>query len=100
MNVLRFAAALVLFAAACSPAWSYASVQPAQVAQSDTLAPNQVTIPDPKNAAQPVDRPVLDIGVSDPNTQLILPRLLTDIINAVNSRTSANDFLRKVGHDM
>jgi hypothetical protein len=100
MSVLRFAAPLVLFAAACLPVWSYPSVQPAQVVQSDTLAPTQIAIPDPENAARPVDRPVLDIGVSDPNTQLILPRLLTDVIKAVNSRASADDFLRKVGHDM
>jgi hypothetical protein len=100
MNALRFGASLVLFAAACSPAWSYVSVQPVQAVQSDTPAPNQVVIPHPKNTAQPVDRPVLGIGLSDPNTQLILPQLLTDIINALNSRTSADDLLRKVGHDM
>ncbi|SFT81817.1 hypothetical protein SAMN05192563_1004153 [Paraburkholderia aspalathi] len=100
MSVLRFAAPLVLFAAACSSAWSYASVQPVPVVESNTLTPNQATASGPRNTAQPVDRPVLSIGVSDPNTQLILPRLLTDIINAVNSRVSANDFLRNVRHDM
>lgn len=32
----------------------------------------------------PTKPPRLSVGVSDPNTQLILPWFLTDIINAVN----------------
>ncbi|NPT43929.1 hypothetical protein GNZ12_21995 [Paraburkholderia sp. 1N] len=82
MTALRFAVPLILFTAACSPAWSDASVHLEQTAQPVTLVP----------------APVISVGVSDPNTQLILPWFLTDIINAINTRTSASDYLRTVGH--
>ncbi|MGU7782199.1 hypothetical protein [Burkholderia sp. PU8-34] len=39
---------------------------------------------------------VLSVGASDPDTQLILPWFLTDIINAVNTHQSASDFLRTI----
>ncbi|KWK68657.1 hypothetical protein WM16_25025 [Burkholderia ubonensis] len=40
--------------------------------------------------------PVLSVGVSDPDTQLILPWFLTDIINAVNTHESSGDFLHAI----
>ncbi|PCE30776.1 hypothetical protein [Burkholderia ubonensis] len=40
--------------------------------------------------------PVLSVGVSDPDTQLILPWFLNDIIDAVNTHESAGDFLHAI----
>jgi hypothetical protein len=81
MSTLRFAAALLLLATSCAPAWSYAGTTAAPSAQQNTVAA------EPANA-QSADKPRLTVGVSDPNTQLILPWFLTDIINAVNSHPS------------
>jgi hypothetical protein len=100
MNALRLATPLVLIALACSPAWSYGSVQLAQEAQPDTRAPTSAAAQDPHYAAPKADTPVITVGVSDPNTQLILPWFLTDIINAVNSHSSADEFLHNVGRGM
>ncbi len=97
MTALRFAVPLILFTAACSPAWSDASVHLEQT-QPDTLVPASVAVNDQKHTALPANAPVISVGVSDPNTQLILPWFLTDIINAINTRTSASDYLRTVGH--
>ena len=98
MSALRFAVPLILFTAACSPAWPDASVHLAQTAQPDTHAPTPVAVNDRNAIAPPANAPVISVGVSDPNTQLILPWFLTDIINAINSRASVNDLLRTVGH--
>jgi len=81
MTPLRFAASLLMFTALCAPAWSYAGTAVAPSPQQNTLAA------EPANA-QSTDKPRLTVGVSDPNTQLILPWFLTDIINAVNSHPS------------
>ena len=97
MTALRFIVPLILLTAACSPAWPDASTHLRQTAQPDTLVPAPVAVNDQKHTAPPANAPVISVGVSDPNTQLILPWFLTDIINAINTRTSAGDFLRTVG---
>ncbi|MGF6721117.1 putative lipoprotein [Paraburkholderia sp. GAS41] len=80
MKRFCFAAVLVLLTTACSSTGSPANTQP----DTDTYilhTPN-VTIP-----ADATSRPPrLTVGVSDPNTQLILPWFLNDIINLVNYR--------------
>ena len=38
-------------------------------------------------------QPVLSVGVSDPDTQLILPWFLADIVDAVNTHQSFGDLL-------
>ncbi|WP_186162916.1 hypothetical protein [Burkholderia gladioli] len=44
--------------------------------------------------------PRLTVGVSDPNTRLILPWFLADTIDAVNSRSSLNETLHKFKRDL
>ena len=51
------------------------------------------TAQNPPRAAPASKPPVLSVGVSDPDTQLILPWFLTDMIDAVNSHQSFGDFL-------
>ncbi|RDK03198.1 hypothetical protein [Paraburkholderia lacunae] len=103
MAALRFAALLVLLTAGCSPAWPNAGFRPAptaQTAQTDTPPPTPAAANDQRHAAPPKKAPVLSVGVSDPDTRLILPWFLTDIINAINTPTSASDFLRTFGHGL
>lgn len=38
----------------------------------------------------------LSIGVSDPGTKLILPWFVADLVNAVNQRTSPQDFAKSL----
>ncbi|MCX4160657.1 MULTISPECIES: hypothetical protein [Paraburkholderia] len=91
MKVFRSVAALIVFAAACSSAWSATSVP----TSSNTAA----TAQNPSRSA-PTPQPILKVGVTDPDTQLILPWFLTDTINAINARSSPSDLLRKLGHDL
>jgi hypothetical protein len=100
MTILRLAAPLFLFAACCAPAWSYASVLIAQSPQQNTLAPEPATAQEAQFNAHPSDRPILAVGVSDPNTQLILPWFLTDVINAVNSRSSFSNRMLTPNHTL
>lgn len=91
MKVFRSVTALIVFAAACSSAWSSTNVpgsSDAGVAVHDT------------GRGAPTAQPTLKVGVTDPNTQLNLPWFLTDTINAINARSSPNDLLRKLGHDL
>jgi hypothetical protein len=92
MKVFACAAALMLSAVVSTPAWSDANDVPAATATSHVSATNQ----SPSKAAEPV----LRVGVSDPNTQLILPWFLADIVDAINNRTPPADLLRKAGHDL
>ncbi|AFT89239.1 hypothetical protein [Paraburkholderia phenoliruptrix] len=92
------AAALALLLAACSSsAWPPAGEPVAQHVSSaaDTGAgtPAMRTAQNPPRAAPASKPPVLSVGVSDPDTQLILPWFLTDMIDAVNSHESFGDFL-------
>lgn len=92
MKVFRSAAALIVFAAACSSAWSSTTV-PASSDTAGAAARNT-------GRSAPTAQPILKVGVTDPNTQLILPWFLTDTINAINARSSPSDLLRKLGHDL
>lgn len=89
MKVFACAAAMMLSLAASTPAWSDANDVSAATA---TPAANQ-------NSSKAAE-PVLRVGVSDPNTQLILPWFLADIVDAINNRTPPADLLRKAGHDL
>jgi hypothetical protein len=93
MTPLRFVAPFVLLSAAWTPAWSYASVQVAQSPQQNMLAPYPATAHEPQDAAQASDKAIFTVGVGDPDTQLILPRFLTDLINAVNARSSPDELM-------
>ncbi|MCO5399504.1 hypothetical protein [Ralstonia soli] len=45
---------------------------------------------------EPVTRQRLHVGLSDPNTQLVLPWFLADLVDAVNQRTSPQDVAKKL----
>lgn len=78
------AVALVVLTAGCASTWSPANNQTAQRIPADT----DTYIPRANHGATRGDStskpPVLSVGVSYSDTQLILPWFLTDIINAVN----------------
>ncbi|CAB3673629.1 hypothetical protein [Paraburkholderia rhynchosiae] len=87
------AAAVAVLFAGCSSTWSPANGQTVQrvPASTETRASRTVhgaALPEP--ASRP---PVLSVGVSDPDTQLILPWFLADIVNAVNTHQSVGDLL-------
>ncbi|MGF7000780.1 hypothetical protein [Paraburkholderia sp. GAS32] len=100
MTALRSTVPLILLSAACSPAWPDASTHPGPTAQPDALVPAPVAVNDQKHTTPPANASILSVGVSDPNTQLILPWFLTDIINAINTQTSAGNFLRTAGRSI
>ncbi|WP_296224314.1 hypothetical protein [Ralstonia sp. UBA689] len=50
----------------------------------------------PRQAPAPTSQPTLRIGLSDPNTQLVLPWFLADLVDAVNQRTSPHDLAKKL----
>jgi hypothetical protein len=84
----------MIIAAASLPALGYAN---AEAHPSTRAGANECTTSaDPSitptgSASKP---PVLSVGVSDPNTKLILPWFLTEIVNAVNTHQSAHCFVR------
>jgi len=86
MKLLCFAAALVMLTAGCSSTSSPANNQTARPAPTDADA----YILHTTNGSMPGDStsrpPRLSVGVSYPDTQLILPWFLNDIINFVNYR--------------
>jgi hypothetical protein len=89
-------AALAVLAAGCSSTWSPANKQTTQhiPAYTDTCVPcanHGATHAD--STSKP---PVLSVSASDPDTQLILPWFLTDIINAVNAHESVGDLLHTI----
>ncbi|MGU7774506.1 hypothetical protein ACV229_30545 [Burkholderia sp. MR1-5-21] len=94
MRPLYATVALVVLAAGCSsvPANQQAARQiPPETHPCAPRASHCATL-----AAATSKPPVLSVGVSDPDTQLILPWFLTDIINAVNTHQSAGDFLHTI----
>lgn len=97
MTALRFVVPLILSTVACSPAWSDSGTRFGQPARPDSLLPSPVAVDDQKHTAKSMNISVIRVGASDPDTQLILPWFLTDIVNAMNARTSTGDFLRTVG---
>lgn len=85
MKPFCIAAALVLLNAGCASTWSPATNQTGRLslADSDTFVlhtTNDATLGD---SSKP---PRLTVGVSYPDTQLILPWFLNDMINFVNYR--------------
>jgi hypothetical protein len=86
MKPFCFAAALVVLTAGCAPTSSPANSQTARPGPADTDA----YILHATGGATPADStskpPRLSVGVSYPDTQLILPWFLNDIINFVNYR--------------
>jgi len=93
MKPFRFTAALVVLAAGCSSTWSPRTVQHIP-ADTDTCIP--CANHSPTRVDSTSKRPVLSVGVSDPDTQLILPWFLTDIVNAVNAHESVSDSLHTI----
>ncbi|MDB5783264.1 MAG: hypothetical protein JWQ50_3179 [Caballeronia mineralivorans] len=93
MRPFRFTAALVVLAAGCSSTWSPQTVQHIP-AGTDTCIP--CANHSPTRVDSTSKRPVLSVGVSDPDTQLILPWFLTDIVNAVNAHESVSDSLHTI----
>ncbi|KVR25279.1 hypothetical protein WK15_00985 [Burkholderia ubonensis] len=94
MKLLRATVALVVLVAGCSSA---PSTQPiARQIPPDAHTCASRASPCATRDAATSKPPVLSVGVSDPDTQLILPWFLTDIINAVNRHESSGDFLRAI----
>ena len=86
MKPFCFAAAFVVLTAGCSSTWSPANNQAARPSPANT----DTYILHTTNGAMPGDPtstpPRLSVGVSYPDTQLILPWFLNDIINFINYR--------------
>ncbi|KVX94839.1 hypothetical protein [Burkholderia ubonensis] len=94
MKLLRATVALVVLVAGCS---SVPATQPiARQIPPDAHTCASRASPCATRDAAASKPPVLSVGVSDPDTQLILPWFLTDIINAVNTHESSGDFLRAI----
>jgi len=86
MKPFCFAAALVVFTAGCSSALSPANNQVARPSPADTDAYILHTTNSSMPGYSTSKPPRLSVGVSYPDTQLILPWFLNDIINFVNYR--------------
>jgi hypothetical protein len=86
MKPLCFVAALVVLTAGCASTWSPANNQTARPGPADTdtyiLHTNDGVTPGDSTSRPPR----LSVGVSYPDTQLILPWFLNDIINFINYR--------------
>ncbi|MDN7183379.1 hypothetical protein M0D69_36310 [Caballeronia sp. SEWSISQ10-4 2] len=86
MKPFCVAAAFVVLTAGCSSAWSPANNQTARPSPANT----DTYILHTTSGAMPGDSmstpPRLSVGVSYPDTQLILPWFLNDIINFINYR--------------
>ncbi|TDN57730.1 hypothetical protein [Paraburkholderia sp. BL10I2N1] len=86
MKPFCFAAALVVLTAGCSSTLSPANNQTARPgpAETDTYILHATDGTTPGDSTSKPPR--LSVGVSYPDTQLILPWFLNDIINFVNYR--------------
>ncbi len=86
MKPFCFAAALVVLTAGCTATGSAANNQAAQPSPADT----NTYILHTTDGATPGDStskpPRLSVGTSYPDTQLILPWFLNDIVNFINYR--------------
>jgi hypothetical protein len=86
MKPFCFAAALVVLTAGCAPTWSPAGSQTARPGPAGTdtyILHTPGSAPSGDSTSRP---PRLTVGVSYPDTQLILPWFLNDIVNMVNYR--------------
>ena len=96
MKPYRFVAALAVLTAGCSSAWPPGNQTRVQPLPSETDAHVPCVNHGAARAGCTSKPPVLVVGVSDPDTQLILPWFLTDIVNAVNTHESVSDFLSTI----
>ena len=86
MKLFCFAAVLVVFIAGCASTPEPVDSQTAQPGPADTDSYILHT-PDRLMPGDSTSRPPrLSVGVSYPDTQLILPWFLNDIINVINYR--------------
>jgi hypothetical protein len=76
-----------IFAAGCSSTWPPSAERDARQVPPAAATSTTPTARTDQHASKPKP-PALSVGVSDPNTQLILPWFLADIINAVNAHQS------------
>jgi hypothetical protein len=86
MKPLCFATVLVVLVAGCASPSSPTSGRAPQPGPDDT---DTYILHSPEYSPRPVASsrpPRLTVGVSDPDTQLILPWFLNDIINFINYR--------------
>jgi hypothetical protein len=93
MKPFRSTAALVVLVAGCCSTSPPAPRQTVQPLRTDTHTCPPSANPNATRAEVESNPPRLRVGVSDPDTQLILPWFLTDIVNAVNTRESVSDLL-------
>lgn len=95
MKRYRYFGASMMAAAASFATVCYAGTQAAQIPPHRQTNECAVSAdPSITPTGSPSKPPVLSVGVSDPNTKLILPWFLTDIVNAVNTHQSAHCFAR------
>ena len=61
------------------------------------LAHSKPARPTPQaRQAEPASRKRLHVGLSDPESTLVLPWFLADLVDAVNQRSSPQDFAKKL----
>jgi len=108
MNPSRFTAtaaiaataAVTVVLSACSTAWPPPGEATAHQPSTGTAEHSALAAQTPQHAAPKLNRPALTVGVTDPNTQLILPWFLADTINAINTRQSFGDLLNRMKEDL
>ena len=86
MRPFCFAAALVVLTAGCASTWPPANSQTARSSPADTDTYILHTTDGATPGGSASKPPRLSVGVSYPDTQLILPWFLNDIINFINYR--------------
>lgn len=94
------AATVTVLLSACSTAWPPPGGSTAHQPSTGTVEHRAVAAQTPQYAAPKPNRPALTVGVTDPNTQLILPWFLADTINAINTRQSFGDLLNRMKEDL
>jgi hypothetical protein len=86
MKPFCLAAALIVLTAGCASRWSPPNNQTAQPKPSGTYTYILHTTDGATHGDSASKPPRLSVGVSYPDTQLILPSFLNDIINLINYR--------------
>ncbi|WOD15156.1 hypothetical protein [Paraburkholderia kirstenboschensis] len=87
------AAAVTMPLGGCSSAWPPPAEPVAQHASPANETRASPAYQGATTTAPATKPPALSVGVTDPNTQLILPWFLADIVNAVNTRQSFGDLM-------
>lgn len=93
-------AAVTVLLSACSTAWPPPGEATARQPSTSTVEQRALAAQTSQYAAPKPNRPTLTVGVTDPNTQLILPWFLADTINAINTRQSFGDLLNRMKEDL